>query len=114
MVSGTATLHCALYDVPMVILYKTSWLNYAIARMFVHVPNIGLVNLVAGRTVVPERIQNEASPARVADAMEPILRSSDLRREIRSKLAEVRGKLGPAGASRRAAESISGFLTRGG
>ena len=65
--SGTATLETALLGVPMIIVYKISLLSYFIGRLFVHVKNIGLVNIIAGKTIVPELIQGDASGERIAD-----------------------------------------------
>src|SRR5208283_3816665 len=68
--SGTATLECALLGKPMVIIYKTSWLTYAVARSVIKIPYIGLVNIVAGKKVAEELIQNQANAAKIANAME--------------------------------------------
>src|SRR5664280_3782525 len=64
--SGTATLETALLGVPMVIIYKISSLTYFIGKFIVHVKNIGLANIVAGKTIVPELIQEDASGNRIA------------------------------------------------
>jgi len=101
--SGTATLETALLGVPMVIVYRLSFLSYWIGRAVVQVDHIGLVNLIAGRGIVPELIQGEATPERMADEAYRILTDRSRTEEIQKGLAEVRDLLGEAGASQRAA-----------
>ncbi len=91
--SGTATLETALLQVPMVIAYRVAPLSYAILRRLIRVPHIGLVNIVAGRQVVPECIQQEASPERLAAALAPLLTDTPQRRAMVAALAEVRTRL---------------------
>lgn len=104
--SGTATLETACFETPMFVIYKTSWLTYLIGRLLVRVKNIGLVNIVAGRRIVPEFIQHKASVRRLVK--EALRFLSDERRvaEMKTELAKVRGTLGTTGASRRVAERI--------
>jgi lipid-A-disaccharide synthase len=102
--SGTATLECALLDVPMVVGYKLRPLTYAVARLLVNVPDVALVNLIAGRTAVPELLQKEWRPDRLAEVASDLLKSGGLRQ--RDELAVVRRRLGGQGASRKAAEAI--------
>jgi len=102
--SGTATLETALLGVPMVIVYKISLLSYVIGRLFVHVKNIGLVNIVAGKTIVPELIQGDASGKRMAIEALAILTSGEKKHEMIKELAAIRAKLGEPGAARRAAQ----------
>jgi len=101
--SGTATLETALLGVPMVIVYRLSFLSYWIGRAVVQVDHIGLVNLIAGREIVPELIQGEATPERMADEAHRILTDRSRTEEIQKGLAEVRDLLGETGASQRAA-----------
>lgn len=101
--SGTATLETALLGVPMVIVYRLSFLSYWIGRAVVQVDHIGLVNLIAGRGIVPELIQGEATPERMADEAHRILTDRSRAEEIQKGLAEVRDLLGETGASQRAA-----------
>ena len=102
--SGTTTLEAAVADCPCVIVYRTSALSYAIARQFVRIPNIGLLNIVAGRRVAPEFVQDAFEPRRVADALLPLLgEDNTARASMREGLAEVRQRLGSAGASERVA-----------
>lgn len=110
VVSGTATLQCAVHDLPMVVLYRTSWLNYRMARLFVRVKEISLVNLVLGRRCVTELVQGAVTPKAIAEAVRPLLRDTAERRRIGEGLALVRQRLGPPGASGRAAVEISRFI----
>jgi lipid-A-disaccharide synthase len=104
--SGTATLEAALVGTPMVVVYKMAWLTYGVARMLVKVRDVSLVNIVAGRRVVPERLQGTATGKSVAEELLPLLLDESLRREMSEALAQVRQKLGSPGASMRAAEEI--------
>jgi lipid-A-disaccharide synthase len=102
--SGTATLETALLGIPMIIVYKISPLTYFIGKMIITVKNIGIVNIIAGKTIVPELIQNEANGPRIADEALSILTNDERRREIIRDLAEIRAKLGTPGAAIRAAK----------
>ena len=104
--SGTATLENALLGVPMVVIYKLSWPTYAIARAIVTVKEIAMANVLAGRRIVPELIQGEATPARVAAEAVAILDDGGRAAQMRSDLAALRGTLGEPGAVNRAAEAI--------
>jgi lipid-A-disaccharide synthase len=104
--SGTATVQTALHDTPMVIVYRVSPLTYQLARRLVTVDTIGMVNLIAGRKIVPELIQDEFTPDAVAEEAAAMLADAGRRKEIREGLASVRQRLGGPGASRRAAEAI--------
>lgn len=102
--SGTATLECALLGVPMIVGYRLRALSYAVARLLVDVSNVALVNLIAGRTVAPELLQNDWRPDRLAEVSIPLL--GDNGRAQRAALEIVRQRLGGPGASRKAAEAI--------
>lgn len=104
--SGTATLQAAVIGTPMVIVYRLPWLTYWIARCLVTVDCIGLVNIVAGRRIVPELIQHEAIPERLYEEAARLLRDRAACDEMRAALRAVRQSLGEAGASRRAAELV--------
>lgn len=104
--SGTATLQAAVIGTPMVLLYTTAWLTYWIVRYKILVQWIGLVNIVAGRTVVPELIQREATPERLSEEAMRLLRDPEAARTMKEALREVRESLGEPGASHRAAEAI--------
>jgi lipid-A-disaccharide synthase len=102
--SGTATLQAAVVGTPMVLLYKTSPVTYRLARWLINVKWIGLVNLVAGRSVVPELIQDEATAERLCQEVLHLLRNSLAYNEMKEGLRQVRQSLGEPGASRRAAQ----------
>ena len=103
--SGTATLEAALADTPSVITYRTDALSYGLARRLVRCEHVGLVNLVAGRRVVPEVLQRAATPSALAALVLPLLdpHGDDARRQ-RQAFAEVRPRLGIPGAANRVAE----------
>ncbi len=101
--SGTATLETALLNTPMVIIYKMSPLTYAIARMVIRVKNIGLVNIIAGKTIVPELIQGEATSEKLAAGIKAMLNDPARRETIKNDLGTIREKLGKPGAAQRAA-----------
>jgi lipid-A-disaccharide synthase len=107
--SGTATLETACYRTPMIVVYKTSWPTYLIGRLLVRISNIGLVNIVAGKTVVPELLQGAVTPHRLAREAARMLQDEKLLASIREELAVVRQRLGTPGASARVAETILSF-----
>jgi lipid-A-disaccharide synthase len=103
VVSGTATLEAAIMETPMVIAYKLSLLTYVLGRFLAKVSRIGLVNLVAGKAIVPELIQANATPNRLAEEALRIMGDDKIREEMREGLRIVKGQLGQGGASERAA-----------
>ncbi len=120
--SGTATLDAALAEVPMAVVYRASWPTYAAARLVIRVPDIGLVNIVAGRRIVPELVQHRATPSRLGNVLVELLRDEARCAEMRKNLKEVRAKLEPparpgaheeraGGAVDRAAEAVLDLLT---
>ncbi len=102
--SGTATLQAAVVGTPMVLLYKTTPVTYRLARWLINVKWIGLVNLVAGRSVVPELIQDEATAERLCQEALHLLRDPSAYNGMKEGLRQVRESLGEPGASRRAAQ----------
>jgi lipid-A-disaccharide synthase len=102
--SGTATLETALFGTPEVIVYRTGWLNYEIARRVVTLARIGLPNIVAGAEVAPELLQGDLSVERLAATLAPWLDDPGARERQCELLAAVRARLGGPGAARRAAE----------
>ena len=112
--SGTATLETALMETPMVVVYKVSGLSYAVGRRFIRVDHISLVNLIAGRTVVPELIQDDANPERIAAEVKALITRHGKAWEMKLALAGIRGKLGTPGASRRTAEIACDMLFKWG
>lgn len=104
--SGTATLQAAVVGTPMVLLYKTTPLTYRLARWLIRVKWIGLVNLVAGRSIVPELIQDEATPDRLSQEVRRLLTDPTAYNDMKRGLQDVRRSLGDPGASRRAAQVV--------
>ena len=102
--SGTTTLEAAVAGCPLVLAYRMGALDFAVARRVVTIPHIGLVNVVAGRQVAREFVQDALRPSSVADALEPLLdpRSPE-RAQMLAALDEVRAKLGSPGAAARVA-----------
>ena len=111
--SGTATVQTAIHERPMVIVYRLSPLTYWLARRFIDVKAFGMVNLVAGRTVVPEYAQAAFTPEVVADDAVRFLSDEAHAAGTRQALRGVRGQLGGPGASRRAAEHVLDVATGG-
>jgi len=102
-VSGTVTLEAALLGTPLVIVYKVSPIEYHAGRFLIRVPCIGLPNLVAGRRVCPELIQEDASPERIAGEAERLLTDPRALKEQTTGLREIERRVGGPGAARRAA-----------
>lgn len=109
--SGTATLETALMLRPMIIVYRLAWLTYGLARLLVRVNHIGMVNIIAGETVVPELIQADVTAERIVMESQTIFQDSELRQRIAKKLAEVREKLGSPGAAGRVADMALSMMT---
>ncbi len=104
--SGTATIDAALMRCPMVVVYKTAAMTYWFGRRLVCVPYIGMVNIVAGRRICPEFIQEQAVPENMATSMELLLDDSPERRAMIQDLASVSDMLGQGGAASRTADLI--------
>jgi lipid-A-disaccharide synthase len=103
--SGTTTLEAAVAGCPLVVAYRARALDYAVGKWLVKIPHIGLVNIVAGRLVAPEFIQDALDPQAVAGTLEPLLDpASDERRRMIADLDGVRASLGQPGAAVRVAE----------
>jgi lipid-A-disaccharide synthase len=105
--SGTATLEVGLLGTPMIMVYRLAGWTYLLARLLVKLPDVALVNLVLGRRVVPELIQGQANPERIAAEAARLLTDTAAREAMRRDLAEVRGRLGEGGASGRAAGLVA-------
>lgn len=103
--SGTVTLEAAMLGLGSVIVYRTNWLNAFIARLVLNIPFIGLPNIVAGRQVLPELLQENFTAEKVAAAAEELLQP-ERNKEMENDLAFVRQKLGDSGAVRRVAELV--------
>jgi lipid-A-disaccharide synthase len=105
--SGTATVEAALVDTPIVVVYRLSPVTYAIGKPFVNVPHYAMVNLIADERLLPELIQHELTPERVALETLKLLDDAAARAHIRAGLARVRERLGEPGASGRAARAVA-------
>ena len=103
--SGTVTLEAALCGLPSVIVYRTSALNAFIARRVINIPNIGLPNIVAGRQILPELLQEEFTPANVAKTAVELL-APERRPQLEADLAFMKARLGEPGAVKRVAQLI--------
>ncbi len=108
--SGTATLEAGVIGRPMVIVYKTGFVTYQIARRLVKIDRIGLVNLVLGEKVVPELIQGDAGPINMGAALARYREDSGYRAGVKERLDTVAGLLGGTGASGRAARWVAKYL----
>ncbi len=104
--SGTATLETACFRTPMFVVYKTSWFTYLLGRLLVSVKNIGLVNIVAGKQIVPEFIQHRANIETMTRAARALLNDQSQLAAMREELSTIKSKLGTTGASQRVAERI--------
>jgi lipid-A-disaccharide synthase len=105
--SGTATVEAALMGCPMIVVYRTAPLTYALGRLLVRVPHIGMVNIIAGREICPEFIQHAADPGRMCGALKDFCEDTPLREAAVSGLKEVVERLGGPGARKRAAEIVA-------
>jgi lipid-A-disaccharide synthase len=109
--SGTTTLEAAIADCPLVVAYRTGRISFALAKRLVKVPHIGLVNVVAGREVAREFIQDDVVPDKMAGALAELFGNGNrAREEVLRGLAEVRAKLGSPGAADRVAKMASDLV----
>lgn len=104
--SGTATLEAAIIGTPMIIVYRLALLSWLLGRVLIRVPYIGMVNLVAGRRVVPELIQFDATPERITAEARRLLLSAEQRLLVRQELRQICERLGPPGALGRTVDAI--------
>ncbi|MCK5306908.1 MAG: lipid-A-disaccharide synthase [Candidatus Omnitrophica bacterium] len=108
--SGTATLEAAILQVPMVVIYKVTFLSWLFIKSLIKIPYIGLVNIAAGKKIVPEFIQYDTHPREIAGFVASTLADENKLEQIKKELFEVKKLLGTTGASKRAAEYIIDFL----
>jgi len=108
--SGTATLECALLGAPMIIVNRVSVITYLIARAVIKVPFIGLPNLIAGSPIVPELLQYDCTPERIAKEVALLLEDPTRIELVRRHLADVSTRIGAPGASQNAAREIINLL----
>jgi lipid-A-disaccharide synthase len=111
--SGTATVEAALLNVPMVVVYRVSPLTAMLAKPLLRTPYFAMVNLIAEKELVPELVQNDFTPERVAQETLQLLQNPNARASQREGLQEVRKRLGPPGAVERAAEQIARLVEGG-
>jgi lipid-A-disaccharide synthase len=104
--TGTVTMECALFGVPAVTLYKTSWFNYAIAKRIATVKWATMPNILANEEIFPEFIQNAATPENLAHAALELLQDEARRTKIKSQLTTIVSSLGEPGAAGRAADAV--------
>jgi len=104
--SGTATIETAYFATPMVVIYKTGFFTYQLARRLVTLDVIGMVNIVAGRRIVPELIQDDADPEKIAAHVAEIMTNDNLYQRTVTDLQKVRERLNSGDAGLRAAEAM--------
>jgi lipid-A-disaccharide synthase len=109
--SGTVTLEAALLGIPLIVVYKLSPLTFQLAKRLIKVKNIALVNLIAGKKIIPELIQEKASSANIAREVSHLLRHPEELCRIKTELIQVRSQLGKPGASARVADIALEMLT---
>ena len=110
--SGTATVEAAIMGTPMIVVYRVSPLTYQLGKLLIKVKNIGMVNIIAGKTIVPELIQKDVTPQKITSAVLRILQNPSKQEEIKKELSSLKEKIGNPGASLRAAQIIISFLQR--
>lgn len=108
--SGTATLEVGLLGTPMIVVYRLARWSYVLAKLLVKLPSFSLVNLVLGGKAVPERLQAESDPDRLAAEAVALVRDRDRIEAMRSELARLRTALGRGGASERAADEVAAVI----
>ena len=108
--SGTATLETALFEVPQLVVYQTSWVSYKIARSLIKVPYISLVNLIAEKEVVPELIQQDFSEEVIVEKLRLLTAESEMRKQQLADYRELKEKLGDMNTSETVARLIKSYL----
>jgi lipid-A-disaccharide synthase len=108
--SGTATVEAGLLGTPMVVVYRVAPMTAVVLGRMLRTPFIGMVNLIAGRCVAPELLQDDFTPESVEREVRRLLGSASAREEAKTALAEVRAKLGSGGAIERAADIFASML----
>jgi len=108
--SGTATLEIALLGVPMAIVYRVNGLSFAIARRLMKIPYIGLANIVAGKRVVQEFLQQQAKADLISDEVEKLLTDAHYHAQVRNELGQIKAKMGRGGGSENMAQLVKTML----
>lgn len=104
--SGTATLEAACYGLPYALVYKVAWLTYVVGRQLIRVPFLGIINILAGRLVVKEFIQQQATPEALANEALRFLTNPQACQQLAQELTQVVSKLHGQGAYDRAAATM--------
>jgi lipid-A-disaccharide synthase len=104
--SGTATMEAAYFRLPFVLIYKVAWLTWVVGKRLVRVPFLGMANILAGREIVREFLQEAAEPVAIADEMLRLLNDPQARQTQVRELDAVIAQLGEHGAASRAADAI--------
>jgi lipid-A-disaccharide synthase len=112
--SGTATVEAALRERPMVVVYRVSPLTWLLGKLLVDVPFYSMVNILAGKQVVPELIQSDFTATNVASRVEYLLDHPQAREEMTKEFRALKCHLGPGGAIGRAADAVAGVFQSGG
>src|SRR5271157_2132356 len=112
--SGTATIEAALLERPMVVVYRVSPLTWRLGKLLVDVPFYSMVNILAGKQVIPEFIQSDFNAANVASRVEYLLDHPQACEEMTKEFRALKRHLGPGGAIERAADAVAGMLQSGG
>ena len=110
--SGTVTLEVALYQKPMFIIYKTSFLSALLAKFLIKIPYIGLINIVSAKKIVPEFIQHKAKPQRIAKEILNFIHNEEKKKTTKEELRKAVANLGKRGASKQAAKTILNYLQK--
>ena len=110
--SGTATIEAAMMRCPMVIVYRVAPLTYFFGKLLVHVDNIGMVNIVAGKRICPELLQQSVNGHAIANALDPLLSDTDAKTDTLRELDAVIEALGDGGATTKAAQIVLDELTK--
>jgi len=105
--SGTATLEAACLQAPMAVIYKATFITGLLARLLIKLEHLSLVNIIAGKAVVPEFLQANAKPEKIAEYVKTILHDPDNYQRMLDELKQVREQLGAPGANARIAEAIN-------
>jgi lipid-A-disaccharide synthase len=104
--SGTSTIETAIFGIPMVVFYKTSWLNYNLGKYLVNVESFGMVNIIAGKKIVPELLQNEVTATNIINETEKFLSDKEKYDSIKKELLFVKEKLGNCATTKLVSEII--------
>jgi lipid-A-disaccharide synthase len=103
-------VEAALLETPLVVVYRVAPLTWWLGRRLVHTPYYSMVNLIAGQPVVPELIQHDFTPERVAREVNRLLTEADAREAMKRELRTVRARLGEPGAIERASRAVLSLL----